>query len=468
MVHPAPVGRDDYAELEATKEGFLPKRIHVPVAVRKLQVRLEEPATIRGRVRMPDGGPPDRPITVVAWSATLTRVPPESSYEEILLSGMEATRGPFLVAHALPDGTFEVVGADPSTHWLVSAGGVGVLCPAVEVALPGAMEVDLAAGFVYVAVVDFRDSRGGSPRLPASSSGSRRAFFWCDDAEAEVTLLTRLGELLAGFRREREQEPPLRKVVAFTAPTDKESVGPCHLEHMLPGFPKTSVEFRASSLALGPTFVDVLFPEAVFEGGTVSIEPFGASEAVVLACARAGRLRPGLVESRLELREESGRTEVYGILLDLQRPIRVEDVPVGTYHVGFESMGQHARFPRGGLDALRIEVRPGQSTSIPLDFSDFGALIVSLVDEEGFELDGWARFALGEGEPLENGGRLVMKGGMQSFAQGPYLVGVLPAGAYTLQGFEPAFGMPADALGYVPVSIEAGVESTVQIRVQRQ
>jgi len=460
-------GEVDFVGLHAAKKGFLEKRVLVPRTARDVRIQLDEPALIRGRVTLPDGSPPDRPISVVGWSAKLTRIPPESSYETLLLSGELITTGPLLISRMEPDGSFILDGADPSTHWLVTAGGMGLLCPVVEVGRPGEQEVELICHFVYLSVLEFLNEQGETPNLPESSARSRRLSFWCDEPDAEICLLTRMGELLSGFHDGPRSASPFQKVLAFTAPFEAESVGPCHLQATFPGIPRVDVEFRASSLAFGPTLVRVSLPDASFPGGSISLDPGGASADVIRTGARLRKLRPSLMESSLQLKNESGRAETYGFLLDLEHSTRIDGLPTGRYRVQVESMGQHARFPESGADPQWVEIVSGQVAHVPLDFSRFGALHVSLLDSEGYDLTGWARFAVGEGAPRESNGRTVMNGGMQTFVEGPYTVGILPAGTYTLQGFDPPFGQPADAEGYVPVTVTAGVETHLRVQASQ-
>lgn len=460
-------GEVDFVGLHATKQGFLEKRVLVPRTARDVRIQLDEPASIRGRVTLPDGNPPDRPITVVGWSAKLTRVPPEGSYETLLRSGKPSTTGPILISKVEPDGSFTLEGADPSTHWLVTAGGMGLLCPVEEVGRPGEREVELVCHFVYLSLLEFRNEQGETPNLPESSASSRRLSFWCDEPDAEICLFSRMGELLSGFHDGPRSASPFQKVLAFTAPFEAESVGPCHVQATFPGIPRVDVEFRASSLAFGPTLVRVSLPEASFPGGSISLDPGGASAEVIRIGARLRKLRPSLLESSLQLKDESGRAETYGFLLDLEHSTRIDGIPTGRYRVQVETMGQHARFPESGTDPQWVEIVSGQVAHVPLDFSRFGALHVSLLDSDGYDLTGWARFAVGEGEPRESNGRTVMNGGMQTFVEGPYTVGILPAGTYTLQGFDPPFGHPADAKGYVPVTVTAGVETHLRIQASQ-
>jgi hypothetical protein len=111
-------------------------------------------------------------------------------------------------------------------------------------------------------------------------------------------------------------------------------------------------------------------------------------------------------------------------------------------------------------------VRESEVTSLELDFSTFGCLVVELVDPTTSRaFDGWARWTIADGEPVEQGnGELVLVGAdPQVFERGPYLAGVLRSGTYTLRGHAPGWGPPADEDGYLKVEVLPGQVHTIRI-----
>ena len=191
--------------------------------------------------------------------------------------------------------------------------------------------------------------------------------------------------------------------------------------------------------------------------GTVQLVPHAASTALIRAQRDAARIAPSTAKGLLMLQSDEGRPRMtFGFELRLDGAIRIDDVPAGRYAARVDTMKQHAPFPPSDGPGHALEVRAGEITDWVLDFADFGAVLVELLDPASREAyHGWARWTLAAGEPVRKAdGEIVLHGAdPMTFVRGPYLAGLVPAGTYTLRGHAPRWGSPADEGGYLTIEV---------------
>lgn len=424
-----------------------------PGEARHVAIALPPVETVLGIVRGPDGGFPPEGTRVLVWPKGHR---PTAVEVERWLS--TATPEGISLVSCDRDGRFRVEGLDTSIRQLVLAGGAGLAAPVFQLAPERREPIEMRLAPVQGARIEFADAQGGPRPLSAPQRLAVRLAWGSRDDALESCWLTEATAALAGFGAIGLRDDATGRTLLFLGP---EGVS-CDLSVRLPGFQSLQIGFRPTPVARGLARVPVALVPETTERGTLQIEPSGASPAVILDLAEAAPLAPGLDGFELDLRPtERGLSQLsLACRLLLDRPMRIEEIPTGTYTVHLLRLNLRLVANAGEP----VTVRAGETLSVPLDVSDLSSVVVTPLEHGRVAYADRADFLIAPGVQL---GGVVKDVATFSFERGPYVVGLLRAGTYTLRGRRPVWDVPGGANGSLTFELPAGRAFRLPVSVRR-
>lgn len=240
-----PPGGMIWTEFKVEKEEFASRTILVDWRDRELLVRLSEPGSIRGVVRLESGAPPSSTVDVVGW--------PVSGGHPTLEEFRSALRGEGngSIVHVKTDlaGAFEIADASPNEMYLVVAGRGGYVTRQYQRALVGGEALDLLLTRVYALRVRLISSSGAQISLDDPWI-ARRAVSWWSDSEFSGPMDISQAVLALGGIPDKYRDDGDAIVKAFYSRQEVPEID-CALDFECPGFAPARLIGLARPIDLG-------------------------------------------------------------------------------------------------------------------------------------------------------------------------------------------------------------------------
>ncbi len=357
-------------------------------------------------------------------------------------------RGPMPIATTDDRGEFEIRGLDPKMRYRVIAGGRGFCTPqsfAFDLhAGTSNAPIVLTAYPVYGLAIQVREEEGRLPQLGSDLGGK----WWGTPSPlaqgARVVMSGDWTAALLGVRHPKARSS-FDRVNYFICAMDEGDSIDVHFEIHYPGYEPVSARlpaWRAIERLRGEE-VRIVPSGAGFGALTVWLEPV---EDVPVALPEHASRSP----STLFLTEVDGEQREIRIgLSELHRGYqKIQGVPFGVYAARFRAPHQLYRFPPS-TEAPEIVTVSEVEAALRVPLIDLGSLEIELQDAAGARFCGAV-----SGSHVRAVGR---ETDAFFFDSPPYLIPLLPSGAYSISVFASGAVLEAD------FDISAGVRTHLRV-----
>ena len=414
----------DTHELVADASGFqrgtkLLSRSRTGAPESPVLIELSVGVELNGLVRWIDGVPASPGVRVLAWRSGYY---PESKNVRAAASGED--RDDCWVTLTDARGEFRFSGLAANRNYTVTAAGDGGLCDRRVPVNPSdeLLQLTLVPGFA--AVMKLVGPDGLRPRTSPLVWGRGIAFSFDEDPDAfrisggalELHLLLVPEQFIDTLHRDKILHVLGRKSRAPSA-------GPIRVSGLVPGYDEFSMDLPALPIDEEIPEYEIVLNQTATEWGAVEIRCFGVSQK--LSTRSDGERKVGRIElTNLTTRQVSTISATEAMWRTAQR---IDGVPVGSYEVRL-TMGDWANvIPPYSANPMIVDVLPAPAVwKLTLSVGNSATVMFVAPANDGTEYTGNLILVLSK-EGRTKGSRYES---FISFANAPYILPVIPQGAY--------------------------------------
>lgn len=420
-----------------------PARAPVAGAEPQVLAAASRPDRIEGRVLKQDGRPAPAGITVIARRRGKVRVDPDVVAR--VLRGDPSIPS----ARSGVDGSFALEGLEPGAAYLLCAAGAGYVAKSTALEVrAGSSGAVVPVSRLYGVAVELRHADGTPLRTDADLAPPPPRTFGRADPFLDPSLLDLVGTDLAPHREGRG-----RKLLLFTAQADP------------PVLSDVRLRFHPAGYAPIETQLDVppILPSIALK--TLVAEPTAAGWGEVLVRFVDGSdptLDAPIVRAfQLELASPDGSIQRFDIPRGPGEK-RLHGIPFGAYAACVRNAIRQAVHPGPGAPATSIEVGP-TAVAIDVSLAGLAAVEVLLDGPDGQPYAGPATLRLAPGHRTQDAGQARAFGGEMLFDRGPYVLGALLPGPYTLYLDDPQGTVAGAETSFAQLDLEAGAGARLRL-----
>ncbi len=381
-----------------------------------ITLQLRATLSITGAVQWVSGTPSHlSDFHVVAMPAILMGSIPLQGWERLLGDPR------VLLGSCSDDGSFRLIGARPTLDYWVTGGGNGFVHddPPIKIQA-GGDPIMLPASPLYGARLRLANSSGIPLQLPIV--GGIENGFSEDLKQDEVSWCSAhaVARIMAGVPASWLTQESDSEVLLATYGALRENVGPVHVSWTMPGYSPLTTDVHLPFIAAGAKEITVSAQVLDAQSSWIEVLFDLPSWSDSLSVRSIGNI---------VLRTEAGKT----LFLPVQSPdgkrALTGPLPSGRYSWRFEWKPNSPQLSRTHQAWNTLDLLPGLTTTIVIDTSRVGALLLELSDSDGRPYTGPVSAILGEARSSARmPGRQEMVGDEIHFERPPYLVPVVFSG----------------------------------------